>query len=887
MIDLHKLHKDDPEKFDEASRLYIKTTADELKKNGFGEYSGDFITNSTALMTQHSNKLKLNQFNDQEEKANQTARILVNEGIASSYQLRLNGKIEEADNIDLVNVANLNDLINEDAINSPAYKELISQIKVNKKQSTLELSIRTMGNNGFAMAALSRAMTTGKITSQDAGLLNAYKIDQAYIDNVREDLSLTEKTKINSWLATTKGKFATAGDGLKKQATLKALSRAWLDGKVNMNTGSTDKNLDLLIGQDFGMPNGMTPDVLGNLNKDDISQLGQFIKANAILPKSVKTLLNTPSVALTLMKNYIDNGKPELAEKVGANVINLMTIVGDNRGINEKQLALLTHVKNRVEYGGLSYSEAFQKSYQSKQNQIGFADIRKNKILSLDSKFEDKFRSNETAWIKSQLKKIFPDDTVFTRNNFVTSFKDLLELDDVSIDSITETLTEIKEKLFITHDSNFDLTSGKTGESSKGSIATFYKGENLENAEVYIDAYLKSFDFNIDGEPLELGTNAFLLAVPRNSTEENGQARWTVVDKDGLPINDNFGTIAELHTRDINKYLKDLQVDKTAENKAEATLKKGWFETLGLSLVKHHANLKESKEYIDFEETTQSGLGQTMVEEINPNQLVERPSDLSVVVGKGVDKAKDFAVETFDKSLQNVMIVHDASERLTIKALNSIKALGTDVLRTNPAFIEMSQAFKPEFVEELLNSFKAKKPFDANKHSLETLKDFEGFNPYQYPDGKGFSIGYGFLISSLEPDERSLIADINKITRAEADAVLQLKVLKISTKLRQDVPNFETLSAERQAGIINFAYQLGYENVTAQGPNKDKNWPKFFDALKRASNEPWNSEGRNDAFELVAKNMMYNFGSKGRSYTTWFNQTPGRAKDVIKMIRGY
>ena len=88
-------------------------------------------------------------------------------------------------------------------------------------------------------------------------------------------------------------------------------------------------------------------------------------------------------------------------------------------------------------------------------------------------------------------------------------------------------------------------------------------------------------------------------------------------------------------------------------------------------------------------------------------------------------------------------------------------------------------------------------------------------------------------------------------------------------------------------GLINFAYQLGYENVTAQGPNKDKNWPKFFDALKRASNEPWNSEGRNDAFELVAKNMMYNFGSKGRSYTTWFNQTPGRAKDVIKMIRGY
>jgi GH24 family phage-related lysozyme (muramidase) len=192
-------------------------------------------------------------------------------------------------------------------------------------------------------------------------------------------------------------------------------------------------------------------------------------------------------------------------------------------------------------------------------------------------------------------------------------------------------------------------------------------------------------------------------------------------------------------------------------------------------------------------------------------------------------------------------------------------------------------------LDVIMDSIIVKRPIDSHVFAVKTLIEDEGFSATQYPDGKGNSVGYGFFVNSLEPDERAMIGDINNITKPEADAVLNVKVKKIHDKFMREVPGFETFSATRQAGFISFAYQLGYENVTAKGPDPNKNWPKFFNAMKRAAQEPWNSDSRQMVLNEVRKNMFYNFSSDGksRSNTFWYNQTPRRAVKVGEMIRGY
>lgn len=154
----------------------------------------------------------------------------------------------------------------------------------------------------------------------------------------------------------------------------------------------------------------------------------------------------------------------------------------------------------------------------------------------------------------------------------------------------------------------------------------------------------------------------------------------------------------------------------------------------------------------------------------------------------------------------------------------------------------------------------------------------EDFRANPYPDGKNKSVGYGFYLPSLEPDEKALIKDVNNITKKEADAVIKLKVQKINSFWNKEVPNFSTLSDEKQAALTSMAYQLGT-------PNIPKSWTKFLTALKEASKAPEGSAERQEALEEAAFNMLYNRRANGsKSQTNWHKQTPKRAKAMAAVV---
>lgn len=160
------------------------------------------------------------------------------------------------------------------------------------------------------------------------------------------------------------------------------------------------------------------------------------------------------------------------------------------------------------------------------------------------------------------------------------------------------------------------------------------------------------------------------------------------------------------------------------------------------------------------------------------------------------------------------------------------------------------------------------------------IKTQEGFKPNPYKDGKDRSVGYGFYLPALEPDELALIADVENITQEEADAVMELKTKKISTFLADEITNFEALPEETQLGVISMAYQLG-------APNLPSSWPSFMKAIKEAASAPEGSAEQTAALEEAAFNMLYNRKADGSTTKTkWYQQTPNRAEEMAAAVKG-
>ena len=165
---------------------------------------------------------------------------------------------------------------------------------------------------------------------------------------------------------------------------------------------------------------------------------------------------------------------------------------------------------------------------------------------------------------------------------------------------------------------------------------------------------------------------------------------------------------------------------------------------------------------------------------------------------------------------------------------------------------------------------------DKAANLIQVQEDFKA-NPY--PDGKNKSVGYGFYLPSLEADEKALIKDVNNITEPEAQAVMKLKVSKITKFMQNEIDNFDSLPESTQLGITSMAFQLGRQNVRDE-------WPKFMTAIKKASGLPTGSTKQLKALEEASKHMLFNVKNGKKIKTTWHNQTPNRANEMARFIKG-
>lgn len=161
--------------------------------------------------------------------------------------------------------------------------------------------------------------------------------------------------------------------------------------------------------------------------------------------------------------------------------------------------------------------------------------------------------------------------------------------------------------------------------------------------------------------------------------------------------------------------------------------------------------------------------------------------------------------------------------------------------------------------------------------AASTLIADEGFEASPYDDMGKQSVGYGFQMESLEEDEKALIEDINNVKPEEADAVLNLKVDKLSNWWDDTVEGFSNLPESSQVSAISMAYQLGKENVARE-------WPKFMASIKEAAQYAEGSVEQTTALAKAKFNMLYNVAEDGAvTATKWATQTTDRA---MRMAEG-
>ena len=94
---------------------------------------------------------------------------------------------------------------------------------------------------------------------------------------------------------------------------------------------------------------------------------------------------------------------------------------------------------------------------------------------------------------------------------------------------------------------------------------------------------------------------------------------------------------------------------------------------------------------------------------------------------------------------------------------------------------------------------------------LENIKAHEGFRDHIYKDSLGkATIGYGFLVAALSPDELKLNGGkIEPMNKEVAEKILNSKVAKLQKRLFQCLPWLGSKPQNVQDTLIEMAYQLG------------------------------------------------------------------------------
>lgn len=140
----------------------------------------------------------------------------------------------------------------------------------------------------------------------------------------------------------------------------------------------------------------------------------------------------------------------------------------------------------------------------------------------------------------------------------------------------------------------------------------------------------------------------------------------------------------------------------------------------------------------------------------------------------------------------------------------------------------------------------------------ESIKIHEGFrkNAYLCPTGH-LTVGYGFRVADLSPDELALNAGaVQPMSKEVAEKILDIKIAKFQKQIHSALPWLRQAPMDIQDALCEMAYQMGVAGLLG-----------FKNTLAMIK------EGK---YSKAAENMLK---------SKWATQTPARAKEIANIVK--
>ena len=403
-------------------------------------------------------------------------------------------------------------------------------------------------------------------------------------------------------------------------------------------------------------------------------------------------------------------------------------------------------------------------------------------------------------------------------------------------------------------------------------------------------------DYLLDAKGLEVGTYSVLVdSDPVNPT----QVGIRVIDKDGVSISilgkfDKVKILSDPQVlyKVVAKNLEDINA-APLENKLLASISYDFDADTALTYKYFDKEVNYQKRGTQFYRVKEDGTlakePATGLVKANLNRGIEsdlvtftNPSEVVVDTSLETDSAETGTSPT--KGVMERLMKRD--EAGTVSSSDSEKQ-SSFLGAINPISTAVASTTKPELAEAEKAFVSSNQPTGENvtmegntiaEKTASLISTQEGFKASPYADGKDKSVGYGFYLPSLEPDEKALIKNINNVTIEEGKAVLGLKIQKISNFLNDKIENFTNLPEKAQMAVTSMGYQLGVTNIP-------KVWKKFTAAITEAAQYAEGSIEQAQALGKAKFEMLYNVSKDGTiSLNKWATQTKERAFEMANAV---
>ena len=837
----------------------------------------------------------------------------------------------------------INELVAGGHIKAPKAQDLRSNLRRSQALGTINNVVDRLGENGDAMKAIEQVFNSKRLSPElinfvvrsTRGKVSPEEIKKVY--DLKEELSL-DRVDMAVLAREISNRSGDASKLMKAMELDYSVGSIYNSDSILENTKDTREKLNLSLNNEFGREINSTN--FFDLDAATYSAVVSKVMSRNVVPKFAHDLFKADNF---LNLSMFENRSPAEKKAMAARVLDLWnntayTSTGAPRlqGYDDEYFKF-SLINAAASVNGNDTVAVFD--YFARPNTT--KDELDNSVMTSFAKF---YPDSTITTVNSALEAILDDSDIPRHSwtimkpyaNKLMVFKNARSVNGKIVEFTKENMKDVLEEtynnIFIEDETVFDFYAKDTTTRTRFTPKRKYTGPLYDKFVDHVNQYIQETTSGYEG----LGEDVFLLPDVRNS--QFGDQRYTLVTEAGVQILNNEATPITFTTREFDKQnavnvkeLEKIMLDKGFKKRLAS--KGAILPPSDLGLYNPDLEAINIEDFIDVKnnglnyKTTFKSIknldAPVMMPEERTADVTFRSEDQKqfeamTKYGTGADAKriesglKDFReyVDGLGENYLERKIGNKGYDNPSWQLLSEYKFTKDSI---KDVIQDVKNFFTPDVAVEVQNSL-----IDIINYSSEK----EGFRVMPYRDVNTLSIGRGFNIRDLTERDFSFMPqdlatelkalqtdlkskkysfeellvkerefkrnlsskNIRGLLQQAADKIYTAKIKDIYDQYVRELPNFTTLSSERQKALIDFSYQLGHENVMRPKSQGGK-FPLYYESVVNAINSD-DIDIRNYHFRQAGFHQAYNVAQFGNTKTKVHMQTGSRVRDRVSLL-GY